>query len=125
MDWDSWPGLSGVWRFFLNCRGARSMPADRKETGMRRKTVEETLLAMKWTKEEKKIHDRLIQDSREREGKLDRYRQETEQGIQMLTAHLNNLAIVIELIDQHLADANDRLAEVILLHMPDSKIPHA
>ena len=92
---------------------------------MRRKTVEETLLAMKWTKEEKKIHDRLIQDSREREGKLDRYRQETEQGIQMLTAHLNNLAIVIELIDQHLADANDRLAEVILLHMPDSKIPHA
>ena len=125
MDWDSWPGLSGVWRFLLNCRGERGIPADRKETGMRRKTVEETLLAMKWTKEEKKIHDTLIQDSREREGKLDRYRQESEQGLQMLTAHLNNLALVIELIDRHLADANDRLAEVILLHMPDSKIPHA
>jgi hypothetical protein len=92
---------------------------------MRSKTVEESLQAMKLTKEEKKIHDRLIQECREREVKLIQCRQESEEGIQMLMAHLNNLANVIELIDQHLQEANDRLAEVILLHMPDSEIPHA
>jgi len=125
MDWNFWPGLSRVWRFLLNGWDERGILADRKESGMRSKTVEESLQAMKLTKEEKKIHDRLIQECREREVKLIQYPQESEEGIQMLMARLNNLANVIELIDQHLQEANDRLAEVILLHMPDSKIPHA
>ncbi len=125
MDWNSWAGLSEVWRFLLNGWSERGILADRKESGMRSKTVEESLQAMKLTKEEKKIHDRLIQECREREVKLIQCRQESEEGIQMLMAHLNNLANVIELIDQHLQEANDRLAEVILLHMPDSEIPHA
>ena len=125
MDWNSWAGLSEVWRFLLNGWSERGILADRKESGMRSKTVEESLQAMKLTKEEKKIHDRLIQECREREVKLIQCRQESEEGIQMLMAHLNNLAKVIELIDQHLQEANDRLAEVILLHMPDSEIPHA
>jgi len=92
---------------------------------MKSKTVEESLQAMKLTKEEKKTHDQLIQECRERERRLDQYRKESEEGLQILMAHLNHLAIVIELIDQHLQEANDRLAEVILLHMPDSEIPHA
>jgi hypothetical protein len=92
---------------------------------MRIKTVEESLPTMELTKEEKKIHDRLIQECRERERRLDQYRQESEEGIKILMAHLNHLAIAIELIDQHLREANDRLAEVILRHMPDSEIPHA
>lgn len=92
---------------------------------MRNKTLEESLQAMKLTKEEKKIHARLIQECRERESKLVQYRQESEEGIQVLMAHLNHLANAIELIDQHLQEANDRLAEVILRHMPDSRIPHA
>ncbi len=125
MDWNSWPGLSGVWRFLLNGWGEGGIFADRKESGMRSKTVEESLQEMKLTKEEKKIHNRMVQECRERETKLDQYRQESEQGIQMLMFHLNNLANIIELIDQHLQEANDRLAEVILLHMPDSQIPHA
>ena len=125
MDWNSWAGLSEVWRFLLNGWSERGILADRKESGMRSKTVEESLQAMKLTKEEKKIHDRLIQECREREVKLIQYRQESEEGIKILMAHLNHLAIAIELIDQHLQEANDRLAEVILLHMPDSEIPHA
>jgi uncharacterized damage-inducible protein DinB len=92
---------------------------------MRSKTVEESLQAMKLTTEEKKIHARLIQECRERESKLAQYRQEREEGIQALLAHLNHLANAIEIIDQHLQEANDRLAEVILRHMPDSRIPHA
>jgi hypothetical protein len=87
--------------------------------------LEESLQAMNLTKEEKKIHHRLIQECRERERRLDQYRQESEEGIKILMAHLNHLAVVIELIDQHLQEANDRLAEVILRHMPDSQIPHA
>jgi hypothetical protein len=92
---------------------------------MKSKTLEESLQAMNLTKEEKKIHHRLIQECRERERRLDQYRQESEEGIKILMAHLNHLAIAIELIDQHLREANDRLAEVILRHMPDSEIPHA
>ena len=125
MDWNSWPGLSEVWRFLLNGWDERGILADRKESGMKSKTVEDSLQAMKLTKEEKKIHNRLIQECRERERELDQCRQESEEGIQMLMAHLNHLANAIELIDQHLQEANDRLAEVILRHMPDSKIPHA
>jgi seryl-tRNA synthetase len=125
MDRNSWPGLSGVWRFLLNCWGERDILADRKESGMRSKTVEESLQAMKLTTEEKKIHARLIQECRERESKLVQYRQESEEGIQALLAHLNHLANAIEIIDQHLQEANDHLAEVILRHMPDSRIPHA
>jgi len=125
MDRNSWPGLSGVWRFLLNCWGEGGILADRKESGMRSKTVEESLQTMKLTKEEKKIHARLIQECWERERKLVQYRQESEEGIQVLMAHLNHLANAIEIIDQHLQEANDRLAEVILRHMPDSRIPHA
>jgi seryl-tRNA synthetase len=91
----------------------------------RSKTVEESVQAMKLTTEEKKIHARLIQECRERERKLAQCQQESEEGIQVLLAHLNHLANAIEIIDQHLQEANDRLAEVILRHMPDSRIPHA
>ena len=125
MDWNSWPGLSGVWRFLQNCWGDRGILADRKETGMKGKTVEESLLAMKLTREEKKIHSRLIQEYRQRERKFIQNRLESEEGIQILMAHLNHLTNAIKIIDQHLQEANDRLAEVILRDMPDSKIPHA
>ena len=125
MDRNFWLGLSGVWRFLLNGWNEWGILGDRKESVMRIKTVEESLPTMELTKEEKKIHDRLIQECRERERRLDQYRQESEEGIKILMAHLNHLAIAIELIDQHLQEANDRLAEVILRHMPDSEIPHA
>jgi seryl-tRNA synthetase len=126
MDRNFWPGLSGVWRFLLNCWSEGAILADRKESGMKRsKTVEESVQAMKLTTEEKKIHARLIQECRERESKLVQCRQESEEGIQALLAHVNHLANAIEIIDQHLQEANDRLAEVILRHMPDSRIPHA
>lgn len=126
MDRNSWPGLSGVWRFLLNCWSEGGILADRKESGMKRsKTVEESVQAMKLTTEEKKVHARLIQECRERERKLAQCQQESEEGIQVLLAHLNHLANAIEIIDQHLQEANDRLAEVILRHMPDSRIPHA
>jgi len=125
MDRNFWLGLSGVWRFLLNGWDDWGILADRKESGMKSKTLEESLQAMKLSKEEKKIHDHLIQECRERERRLDQYRQESEEGIKILMAHLNHLAIAIELIDQHLREANDRLAEVILRHMPDSEIPHA
>jgi len=92
---------------------------------MRRKTLKESVQAMEWTTEEKKIHARVIQECRERERRLAQYRQESEEGVQVLMAHLNHLANAIEIIDQHLQEANDRLAEVILRHMPDSRIPHA
>ncbi|MCX5916423.1 MAG: hypothetical protein NTX30_07040 [Deltaproteobacteria bacterium] len=91
----------------------------------RSKTVEESVQAMKLTTEEKKVHARLIQECRERERKLAQCQQESEEGIQVLLAHLNHLANAIEIIDQHLQEANDHLAEVILRHMPDSRIPHA
>ena len=125
MDRNFWLVLSGVWRFLLNGWDEWGILAGRKESVMRIKTVEESLPTMELTKEEKKIHDRLIQECRERERRLDQYRQESEEGIKILMAHLNHLAIAIELIDQHLREANDRLAEVILRHMPDSEIPHA
>ena len=125
MDRNSWPGLWGVWRFLLNCWGEGSIFIDRKEPEMRRKTMEESQQAMELTTEEKKIHARLVQECRERERKLAHCQRESEEGIHVLMAHLNHLANAIELIDQHLKEANDRLAEVILLHMPDSEIPHA
>jgi len=118
MDRNSWPGLWGVWRFLLNCWGEGSILIDRKESEMRRK-------AMELTAEEKKTHARLIQECRERERRLALCQRENEEGIHVLMAHLNHLANVIELIDQHLKEANERLAEVILLYMPDSEIPHA
>jgi hypothetical protein len=80
---------------------------------------------MELTRQEKKIHARLIQECRERERRLAQCQRESEEGIHILMAHLNHLANAIELIDQHLQEANDRLAEVILLYMPDSEIPHA
>jgi len=125
MDRNSWPGLWGVWNFLLNCWDEGGILTDRTESGMRRKTLEESQQVMELTTEEKKIHARLIQECRERERRLAQCQRESEEGIHVLMAHLNHLAKVIELIDQHLQEANDRLAEVILLHMPDSEIPHA
>jgi hypothetical protein len=125
MDHNFWQGLLGVWRFLVNRLGGRGILEDRKEAGMREKKLEKVLQEMNLTKEEKRVHARLILDCRERERKLTRHRQESEEGIQILTAHLCYLTKAIEMIDQHLQEANDRLADVILLHIPDSKIPHA
>jgi hypothetical protein len=118
-------GFFGVWRFLVNWLGDRGILGDRKEAGMREKGLEEMVQEMNLTKEEKKVHARLIRECRERDGKLPRHRRESEEGIQILTAHLCYLTKAMEIIDQHLQEANDRLADVILLHIPDSKIPHA
>jgi phosphoglycerate-specific signal transduction histidine kinase len=125
MDHNFRQGLSGVWRLLVNWLGDRGILEDRKEAGMREKRLEEMLQEMNLTKEEKRVHARLVQDCRERDRKLLQQRQESEEGIQILTAHLCYLTKAMELIDQHLQEANDRLADVILLHIPDSKIPHA
>jgi phosphoglycerate-specific signal transduction histidine kinase len=125
MDHNFWQGLLGGWRFLVNWLGDRGILGDRKEAGMREKRSEEMLQEMNLTREEKRVHARLVQDCRERDRKLVRQRQESEEGIQILTAHLCYLTKAMEIIDQHLEEANDRLADVILLHIPDSKIPHA
>jgi hypothetical protein len=125
MDRKFWQGLLGVWRLLVSWLGDRGIFEDRKEAGMREKKLEEMVQEMNLTKEEKRVHARLIRECRERDGKLIRQRQESEEGIQILTAHLCYLTKAMEIIDQHLQEANDRLADVILLHIPDSKIPHA
>jgi hypothetical protein len=125
MDRNFWQGLLGVWRFFVNWLGDRGILEDRKETGMGEKKLEEMVQEMNLTKEEKKVHARLVRECRERDGKLTQHRPESEEGIQILTAHLCYLTKAMEIIDQHLQEANDRLADMFLLHIPDSKIPHA
>jgi hypothetical protein len=92
---------------------------------MKSRTVEELLLEIDLTEEEKEKHIELIQDCLERQRRLIDYRKKSEEGVRAMEVHLNNISRTLLIIHQSVQQVNDRLAEVILKNLPDSKMPQA
>jgi len=97
----------------------------RKEPPMKSRTVEELLLELELTEEEKGKHAKLIQESLERQKRLIEYRKEGEQGVRVLKIYLRSLSRTLLIIHQSVQQVNDRLAGVILQNLPESKMPKA
>jgi len=92
---------------------------------MKSRTVEELLLELDLTEEEKGKHAKLIQESLERQKRLIEYRKEGEQGVRVLEIYLRSLSRTLLIIHQSVQQVNDRLAGVILQNLPESKMPKA
>jgi len=92
---------------------------------MKSRTVEELLLELELTEEEKGKHAKLIQESLERQKRLIEYRKEGEQGVRVLEIYLRSLSRTLLIIHQSVQQVNDRLAGVILQNLPESKMPKA
>lgn len=92
---------------------------------MKSRTVEELLLEPDLTEEEKEKHLDLIQDCLERQRRLIDYRKKNEEGVRTIEVHLNHISRTLLIIHQSVQQVNNRLAEVILKNLPDSKMPKA
>jgi len=92
---------------------------------MKSRTVEELLLELDLTEEEKGKHAKLIQESLERQKRLIEYRKEGEEGVRALEIYLRSLSRALLVIHQSVQQVNDRLAGVMLQNLPESKMPRA
>jgi hypothetical protein len=97
----------------------------RKEPPMKSRTVEELLLELDLTEEEKGKHAKLIQESLERQKRLIEYHKRGQEGVRTLEIYLRSLSRSLLIIHQSVRQANDRLAGVILQNIPESKMPQA
>ncbi len=92
---------------------------------MKSRTVEELLLELDLTEEEKRKHAKLIQESLERQKKPIEYHKKGEEGVRALEIYLRSLYRSLLIIHQSVQQANDRLAGIILQNIPESKMPKA
>jgi predicted RNA binding protein with dsRBD fold (UPF0201 family) len=92
---------------------------------MRIKTVEDQLIELGLTEEEKKQHADLIQECLEREKRLNSYRMKIEEGMEAITMDLQNISHSIGAIDLGLQELKERLEEITLRLWPASKLPRA
>jgi hypothetical protein len=92
---------------------------------MRIKTVEEQLVELSVTEEERKRHADLIQECLEREKRLNSYRVKIQEGMETVTANLQTFSHTMEIIDLGLRELYGRLAEITLRLSPVSKLPRA
>ena len=92
---------------------------------MKSRTVEELLLELDLTEEEKGKHAKLIQESLERQKRLIEYHKKGEEGVRALEIYLRSLSRTLLIIHQSVQQVNDRLAGLILQNLPGSKIPKA
>jgi hypothetical protein len=92
---------------------------------MKSRTVEELLLELDLTEEEKGKHAKLIQESLERQKRLIEYRKEGQEGVRALEIYLRGLSRALLVIHQSVQQVNDRLAGVMLQNLPESKMPRA
>ena len=92
---------------------------------MKSRTVEELLMELELTEEEKGKHGELISECLERQRRLIDYRKNGEEGVKAIEVHLNSISRTLLIIHQSVQQVNDRLAGVILQNLPDSKMPRA
>ena len=92
---------------------------------MKSRTVEELLLELDLTEEEKGKHEKLIQESLEQQKRLIEYHKKGEEGVRALEIYLRSLSRTLLIIHQSVQQVNDRLAGLILQNLPGSKIPKA
>jgi multidrug resistance efflux pump len=92
---------------------------------MRIKTVEEQLVELSVTEEERKRHADLIQECLEREKRLNSYRVKIQERMEAVTANLQTISHTMEIIDLGLRELSGRLAEITLRLSPVSKLPRA
>ncbi len=92
---------------------------------MRIKTVEEQLIELRVTEEERKWHAGLIQECLDREKKLNSYRVKIREGMEAVTGNLQTMIHTMETIDLRLRELRERLAEITLRLSPVSKLPRA
>ncbi len=92
---------------------------------MKSRTVEELLLELDLTEEEKGKHAKLIRESLERQKRLIEHYEKGEEGVKALEIYLRSLSRSLLIIHQSVQQANDRLAGIILQNIPESKMPKA
>ncbi len=92
---------------------------------MKSRTVEDLLLELDLTEEEKGKHAKLIQESLERQKRLIEHYEKGEEGVKALEIYLRSLSRSLLIIHQSVQQANDRLAGMILQNIPESKMPKA
>ena len=108
--------IGGTERIFL---------ISRKELPMKSRTVEELLLELDLTEEEKEKHLDLIQDCLERQRRLIAHRKKSDEGARAMEVHLNNIFRNLLILHQSVQRVNNHLAEVLLKNLPESKMPRA
>jgi hypothetical protein len=92
---------------------------------MKSRTVEELVLELDLTEEEKEKHIERIQECLERQRRLIDYRKKSEEGVRAMEAHLNHISRTLLIIHRSVQQVNNHLAEVILKNLPESKMPRA
>ena len=92
---------------------------------MKAKTVEELLVQLNLSQEESERHAELIQECLERERKLFLFQRQSEEGLRIFTDHVQTLGSTLEGVHMSLRKLQDRLGEVLLRRMPESKFPKA
>jgi len=99
--------------------------ANRKEIFVKAKTVEELLVHLDLSQEERERHAELIQECLEREKKLLLFQGQSEEGLKILGGCLQTIGTTLEEVHRSLQRINDRLGEVYLRRMPASKLSKA
>jgi hypothetical protein len=89
------------------------------------RTVEELLVQLNLSQEEKERHAELIQECVERERKLFLFQRQSEEELRTFTDHAQTLGTTIEGFHMSLRKLHDRLGEVLLRRIPESKFSKA
>jgi hypothetical protein len=92
---------------------------------MKSRTVEELLLELDLTEEEKGKHEKLIQESLERQKRLIDFRKKSQEEVRALEIYLRNLSRTLLVIHRSVQQVNDHLAGAILQNLPESRMPKA
>ncbi|NWF53287.1 MAG: hypothetical protein HXY45_00660 [Syntrophaceae bacterium] len=92
---------------------------------MKSRTVEEVLLELDLTEEEKEKCLELIRDYLEGQRRPMEYRKKTEERGKAVEVHLNQICRTILIIHRSVQQVNDHLAEVLLKNLPESRMPRA
>jgi len=98
---------------------------DLKEILVKAKTVEELLVHLNLSQEEWERHAELIQECLDRERKLAFFERQSEEGLTMLSDHVQTLGTTLEDAFSSLQRLQDHLGEVLLRQMPEWKLPKA
>ena len=92
---------------------------------MKAKNLEELLLQLNLSPEERAQHAELIKECQDREKGILACRQQSEEGLEIISGSIQSFASILEAVGRSFQQVNDRLFEVLLRRIPESKLPRA
>ena len=92
---------------------------------MKAKTVEELLVQLNLSQEEKVRHAELTEECLDREKTILACQNQSEERLEILGSHIDIIGSTLEAVHRSLQEINERLAETLLKRIPESKLPRA